>query len=158
MPGAPEIRVVRLVRGDPGDVFEFLTDLENHWLLADRFIEVVELDGPDRPSRGGRVRMRGPLGLRRTAVTRVLEIEPPTRIAGTAAIGARTLACVTWTLIPVNGSGTRVTLTATMARASVLDRTLLVAGGAPWMRRRLETILTRLDGALSSNGAAPRRG
>ena len=108
MPEARDIRAQRLVRSDPGELFEFLSDLENHWLLADRFIDVLELDG-DRPARGGRVRMRGPLGMRRTAVTRVLEVLPETRIAGTAEIGARTLAHVSWTLFGVDG-GTRVEL------------------------------------------------
>ena len=88
MPG-DEIRAERLVPGDPGALFEFLSDLESHWLLADGFIEVLELErgGPDGPARGARVKMRGPLGLRRIAVTRVLEVEPQSRLAGTAQIG-----------------------------------------------------------------------
>ena len=42
-------------------VFEFLSDLENHWLLADGAISVVSV----APGDGGRVRMRGPLGVHR---------------------------------------------------------------------------------------------
>lgn len=72
-------------------VFGFLADLENHWLLTDRFVEVLTLDrSPDGgPAHGGRVRIRGPLGLARTAETRVAEADPPHSIAGTAAVGRR---------------------------------------------------------------------
>ena len=156
MPGALDIRVERRVRRDPEDLFEFLCDLRNHWLGADRFIAGVELDGagPVGPARGGRVRMHGPLGLRRTAVTRVIEVEPGTRIAGIAAIGTRTLARITWTLTPVNG-GTRVVLAASLERASLLDRMLLAAGAAPWMRRHLERTLARLDAVVPAGAAVP---
>ena len=47
-------------------VFEFLSDLGNHWAVAGRWIEVVAVDGKGD---GGHVRIRGPLGLHRTAVT-----------------------------------------------------------------------------------------
>ena len=153
MPEARDIRAERLVRSDPAELFGFLSDLENHWLLADRFIDVLELDGP-APARGGRVRMRGPLGMRRTAVTRVLEVLPEARIAGTAEIGARTLAHVSWTLFGVDG-GTRVELAARLERASLLDRMLLAAGAGSWMRRRLERILASLDGHVRRDAPAP---
>jgi uncharacterized protein YndB with AHSA1/START domain len=147
-----DIRVERLVRSDPEELFGFLSDLENHWLLADRFIDVLELDG--HPARGGRVRMRGPLGARRTVVTRVLEVLPDTRISGTAQIGARTLAHVSWTLVGVDG-GTRVELVARLERASLLDRVLLAAGGESWMRRRLERILAGLESHVRRDARAP---
>ena len=158
MPGGDGIRAERLVAGDAESVFEFLSDLENHWLLADRFIEVLELerDGPGRPARGARVKMRGPLGVHRIVVTRVLQVEPHTRMAGTAEIGPRTLAHVSWTLHPEDG-GTRVRLAAKLERASLLDRALLSAGGAPWMRRRFARILKTLDGVASLDGRGPLR-
>ena len=70
-------------------LFAYLADLEQHWQLADRFIEVVSLERPpgDGPARGGVVCMRGPFGIRRAAHTRVDEVEPPTRLAGSAAVG-----------------------------------------------------------------------
>lgn len=130
----------------PEELFEFLSDLENHWALADRFVEVIELepDGCGRPATGGRVRLRGPLGLRRTAATRVVEVDRPSRIAGTALLGPRTLARVSWTIHP-NGEGTRVRLAANVERASALDRVLLATGGRMWMRRRFAKILATLD-------------
>jgi uncharacterized protein YndB with AHSA1/START domain len=146
MPGALDIRVERMVRSDPEQLFAFLSDLENHWHIADGFVEVLELNGagPGQPARGARVRMHGPLGVRRTAATRVTELEPPRRIAGTARVGTHTAANVTWTFTGVDG-GTLVGLAAQIDRASFLDRTLLAAGGNRWLRRRLEKILTGLD-------------
>jgi hypothetical protein len=158
LPGGDGIRADRLVAGEADAVFDFLSDLENHWLLADRFIEVLELERerPGRPARGARVKMRGPLGLHRTVVTRVLQLEPHTRMAGTAEIGPRTLANVSWTLHPEDG-GTRVELAAKLERASLLDRALLVVGGAPWMRHRFAKILETLDGVASLDGRGPLR-
>src|SRR5205823_4346029 len=72
--------------------FAFLAELDNHWLVADRWIEVVCLDGERE---GGRVRIRGPLGLRRTARTQVLTAQPPARLEGRATLG-RTEARVRW--------------------------------------------------------------
>jgi uncharacterized protein YndB with AHSA1/START domain len=153
LPGGDGIRAERLVGGNPESVFEFLSDLENHWLLADRFIEVLELDrdGSGSPASGAKVRMRGPLGFHRDVVTRVLQVEPHTRLAGTAEIGPRTLAKVSWTLHPEE-EGTRVQLAAKLERASLFDRAMLAAGGAPWMRRRFGKILETLDGVASLDG------
>src|SRR5919204_6458142 len=112
-----EIAATGWVAVPPEELFEFLSDLENHWVLADRFIEVVELDRaePGAPAHGGRVRMRGPLGLRRTAVTRVIEVDAPRRMAGTADVGRGTVAQVSWTLTP-EGGGSRVHLAARLQR------------------------------------------
>jgi hypothetical protein len=90
-------------------------------------------------------------------VTRVLEVEPNARMAGTAELGPRTLAKVSWTLRPENGA-TRVQLAAKLERASALDRALLAAGGAPWMRRRFGKILETLDGVASLDGRGPPPG
>jgi uncharacterized protein YndB with AHSA1/START domain len=135
----------------PEALFDFLSDLENHWLLTDRFVEVLELDREslDRPAHGGRVRVHGPFGLRRTVVTRVVEVDQPSLIAGTAALGPGTLALVSWTLRP-DGEGTRVRLAARLERASTVDRLLLAAGGRAWMRRRFARILATLDGSVAT--------
>ena len=68
-----DLRAVRVLAASPHRVFEFLADLRNHWLLQDRFVELAGLDTDegDGPN-GGRVRMRGPLGISREARTRVL--------------------------------------------------------------------------------------
>lgn len=124
----------------PGPLFEFLSDLENHWLLADGAISVVHVE----PGDGGRVRMRGPLGVRRTAVTSLERLDPPRVIAGTAEVGSRTRAHVIWELEP-DGGGTRVTLAARVDRAAPLDRLLLAAGGRAWLESRFQLILATLE-------------
>jgi uncharacterized protein YndB with AHSA1/START domain len=147
MPDGTRIEAERVVATGPEELFEFLSDLERHWLLAGRFIQVLELERarPQAPARGARVRVRGPFGLSRTAVTRVVEVEPHRRMAGTAQVGPRTLAHVSWALAP-EGSGTRVRLAAVVERSSLVDRWVLRLGGAAWMRRGFAKILARLDG------------
>jgi hypothetical protein len=129
-------------------VFAFLAELGNHWRLADRWIEVVSLDGDS----GGVVRMRGPLGLRRTARTRVLAARPPESLEGEAVLGA-TRARVCWRLEP-DGAGTRVTLSAEVLESGRLDRVLLAAGGRLWMRRRLGATLRRLSLGAAARGSS----
>jgi uncharacterized protein YndB with AHSA1/START domain len=129
----------RLIPGDQERVFAFLSDLDNHWQLADGAIAVVAVEAGD----GGRVRMRGPLGVRRTATTSVDELDPPRSLAGQARVGARTRARVTWELEP-NGTGTQVRLSATVEEAAPLDRLLLAAGGRAWLASRFERILSTL--------------
>jgi hypothetical protein len=161
MPGAASvIRAAGLVPAPAPVVFAYLADLGRHWELADRFIEVVELEragGGDAagPATGGRVRLRGPLGLRRTAVTAVDSAEPSTRMAGTARLGRRTAAAVSWTLAP-RGVVTSVTLEATVLDAGPLDRLLLRLGGRAWLARRFAAILERLARIHSAEGRAAR--
>ena len=137
------------VPAPPQAVFAFLSDLENHWALADRFIEVLTLErGPDGVAHGGQVRMRGPLGLMRTATTRVVETHPPSSMAGTADLSGGTKARVRWSMSATEG-GSRVELSALVEQAALGDRLLLAVGGGVWLRRRfariLETLARRLD-------------
>src|SRR3954469_2236078 len=107
MTSRPHIRATGRVNAPRPAVFAFLRDLDNHWLLTDRFIDAERLDGD-----GGRVRMRGPLGLTRVASTSVDHATPPSRIAGTATVGVRTRAVVSWRLDQAAGGGTTVDLEA----------------------------------------------
>jgi Polyketide cyclase / dehydrase and lipid transport len=129
-------------------VFAFLAELGNHWLVADRWLQVVSLD-PDGD--GGRVRVRGPLGLRRTTRTRVELVDPPAALEGTAILG-RTVARVRWELSS-RGDATCVRLSARVERATALDRLLLAAGGREWIRRRLAATV----GGLAARCAAASR-
>jgi Polyketide cyclase / dehydrase and lipid transport len=142
------------VHASAAAVFEYLSGLDNHWWLADRWIEVLSLDIPpgadaDDPPDRGRVRMRGPLGLSRTAATRVLVADPPNSMAGSAAIGGGTIARVSWTLDDL-GEVTRVRLAAELESASALDRVLLSLGGRAWLRRRFSAVLGRLAGVFAA--------
>jgi uncharacterized protein YndB with AHSA1/START domain len=145
-----------VVPAPPEKVFAFLSDLENHWQLADRFVEVVALDRDSQngPARGGRVRMHGPLGLKRTATTLVVHAQPNETMRGTAELGQGTQAQIEWRFTP-DGGGTRVRLAAAVERANLLDRVLLQTGGSTWLRRRFAKILGALASRLSE-GEPPR--
>lgn len=148
-----DIQAGRAVRADAEEIFAFLADLENHWLIAGRFVEVVDLTGPAGARSGGHVRVRGPLGVRRTATTRVDFVRPPNEMAGTAELSGGTVARVRWRLHPADGQ-TVVTRGATLERAGRWDRLLLRAGGLLWMRRRFEGALRALDERLARTPAA----
>ena len=144
-----DVRATRSVPAEVADVFAFLADLENHWLLADRFVEVVELSGPPGGRTGGRVRVRGPLGLRRTAAIRIDAARPADEVRGTAEMSGGTVARVRW-LLRSEGRRTLVTLGATIEAARPLDRLLLRAGGLAWMTGRFEGALAALEHALAT--------
>jgi hypothetical protein len=131
------ISATAVVPATPEAVFRFLSRLENHWKLADRWIDVIELEDSS-----GRVRMRGPLGLSRTARTVVVDSQPDSIMHGTAELDG-TRAMIAWELYEV-ANGTEVRLSAEIEKASVFDRLLLLFGGAAWMRRRFEAILENL--------------
>lgn len=137
-----------LVPAPPAEVFAFLARLDNHWLVADRWISVVALDGDGD---GGRVRICGPLGLRRTADTRVLRATAPVALEGSATLGA-TSARVSWALQD-RGGATQVRLEAEVERASALDRLLLALGGRRWLRRRLGHTVVALARRFAERGA-----
>lgn len=138
MPAGPPIEATAIVPAPAKEVFAFLSDLSNHWRLVDRFVEVLSVDGA-----AAVVRLRGPLGVRRTVRTRVTEAREPELIVGIAELGSRTCGVVRWSLSS-EGNGTRVRLSASVERASVPDRLLLALGGRAWMRRRLAFGLSRL--------------
>lgn len=145
-------------------LFAFLSDLENHWQLNDRFVEVLSLEGPVGARTGGVVGLRGPLGLRRSVKTRVLAALEPRRMLGSAVIGRRTHARVSWTIEP-RGRGSRVELAARIESTAPLDRLLLALGGRRWLRRRFVATLERLachfeatDGGLPVAGGEPGQG
>jgi hypothetical protein len=135
-----KIQATGVVPAAPEAVFRFLSELDNHWLLADRWIEVVRLeDNGD----GGHVRIRGPLGLQRTARTIVVDSTADQVIHGTAELSGGTVARIAWHLNEDVG-GTSVRLSGEVERAAPLDRLLLWLGGAAWMRGRFERILGTL--------------
>ena len=156
--GTTRIAAERVVVASPQAVFAFLGDLENHWLLADRFVEVLTLERPPEggPAHGGTVMMRGPLGLGRTVRTRVFDTHPDASLSGTASLGNGTEALVRWTLLP-ESDGTRVRLEATVQRAGRLEAVLLAAGGRRWLQRRfasiLDTLARRVPGGSQDSSA-----
>jgi uncharacterized protein YndB with AHSA1/START domain len=140
---AERIEAERVIAAAPEAVFSFLSDLDNHWKLTGPWVEAVSLADAN-----GRVRIHGPLGLRRTARTSVVDASPSRVIHGTAELSGGTLARVAWELHEDAG-GTVVRLSAEVAKAALPDRLLLALGGRAWMKRRFDAILTRLDEQFS---------
>jgi len=139
-----EISASGVVAARPGAVFEFLSDLRNHWRLTNRWVQVLDLTGPDHGPTGGWVELRGPLGLRRRLRTTVIERKRQRHITGMAELPPRTRARVMWRL-EANGSGqTTVRLDATIVSCGALDRLLLALGARRWLRRRFEGTLSQL--------------
>ena len=136
------IAVERTVAAPPERVFDFLADLRNHWRLERRFLELNEL-GED----GGKIRLRGPLGLSRTVETRVLEAERPTRVAGRADLSGGTVGLVAWDIRP-SGAGSSVRLSAEVPQASAFDRIFLALGGRAWFRGLFRRALENLDNVV----------
>lgn len=150
-----DIEAAALVPASPEDVYAFLSDLRNHWRLADRFVEVLTLESSDGGrADGGRVRVRGPLGIRRTVTTRVVAAREPRLMIGTAELASGTRARVSWTIAGRLGAS-RVRLAAELEGARPLDRVLLAAGGRWWMRRRFASTLERLARELGDGGSEP---
>jgi hypothetical protein len=139
------------------EVARFLADLENHVRLAPGSVQVLSLDR--RPGLGDRalVRLRGPLAVRRTAWTEVVEAPAANSIVGRACIGCSTVASVNWT-IRRQGAGSDVTLCATVDAASRLDGLLLRFGGRRWLARRFAAALDQLAHVVSSATAQSRSG
>jgi Polyketide cyclase / dehydrase and lipid transport len=97
---------------------------------------------------GGRVRVRGPLGLSRVARTTVVSAERPSLLRGRADVGHSTVGAVRWEIAPA-GAGSHVTFTAEVERASPLDRLLLACGGRWWLRRIVDEAVRRLGTSIS---------
>jgi hypothetical protein len=156
MSGEGGIGAEEVVHAPPAAVFGFLARLDNHWELADRWIRVVSLDsagGDGAPADGGAVRVRGPLGLSRTVRTRVLAADPPGRLRGSAEVGRRTRAAITWSLSG-EGDATRVRLRADVERMGTVDRVLWALGGRRWMRRRFGAVLGALARRFDAVGTS----
>ena len=145
VPGVATVTSALLMRAPAHAVYGFLEPLANHALFTGRRLR---LEGVSADGLGARIAIRGPLGIRRTAHTKVTNLEPPSRFGGTAAVGRRTMAYVHWG-IDRAGAGSRVTLTATIVRAGVLDRLLLALGGKWWLARSFDRAVALLATALA---------
>jgi hypothetical protein len=146
------VRAERVVIAPPEAVYEFLADLSNHYLISVRQLDLVAL-APGNT--GGRIVIRGPLGIRRTARTMVTWDRPTTAFGGTARVGSRTRAAVDWGVRDC-GTVTRVTLSAHIMNAGLVDRALLAVGGRRWLGRCFRHTLARLAHVLGPG--SPREG
>jgi hypothetical protein len=93
---------------------------------------------------GGRVRVKGPLGLSRVAQTAVVAAERPRLLTGTAEVGRTTRGAVRWEIEPLVPGTSRVRFTAQVEQTSPLDRVLLGCGGRWWLARIVVRAVQRL--------------
>ncbi len=133
----------RAIAHPPERVFEFLADLRNHWRLQEGTFVAVDAVADD----GGTIRLQGPLGLSRRVETKVLEADPPRRVAGRADLRGGTVGLVAWDIRPASG-GSAVRLSAEVSQASLADRIVLVLGGRAWLRRLFGRALVALEDTL----------
>jgi hypothetical protein len=133
---------------DRWETFGLLAELDQHWRFAGDFVDVLRLDGPAGARTGGVLRVRGPLGIRRTATTCLVSARAPCTLQGTATTAHGTSAWIDWTLSDAP-SGTIVELTVTIVHAGTLDRVLLALGGRAWLRRQLAATLRRVSTAAA---------
>jgi hypothetical protein len=147
----PPIEATRAVPMAAERLFALLSDIRNHWPLIRGLVEPVRADGPHHSE----VRVRGPLGLRRTARAGLLVGLDPHFLIGSAEIGRYTVMRVCWALVPGRGT-TEVELSALATSAGTLARLLLALGGRRWLARRLDAVLGELAGlaTLADEGVA----
>jgi hypothetical protein len=147
-PTPKAIAVAAPVAAPIARVFAFLADPENHWRLAGRRLDLIDLhDGEEL--RGGAMLIRGPLRIRRRADTHVAAIREPHLIAGVARLGPRTRAIVRWELDQDSAESTRVVLTADPCSLSRGDRWLLRLGGTRWIRALFAETIEQLESLVA---------
>ena len=147
----PPITACRKLPVPPQTVFGYLEDLANHVSMAPHSAQVMSLGPGPRGLGHAVVRLTGPLGLRRTATTEIIQADASGFIAGRARVGKRTKACVTWR-IAADEEGSDVTLSASIEAAAPLDALVLRLGGRRWIARRFAAALDTLAGLLVAAG------
>ena len=100
---------------------------------------------------GGRVRVKGPLGLSRVARTSVVRAERPRLLTGTADIGRRTHGAVRWEIAPLVPDSSHVRFVAQVERASALDRVVLALGGRWWLKRIVVRAVRRMGATIDAH-------
>jgi hypothetical protein len=151
VPAVATLSAALTLRASAAAVYDFLVLLPNHALISGHGLR---LDGVADDGRSALISLHGPLGLRRTAFTTVTSLHRPDRFGGRAMVGRRTMAYVHWTIEPA-GTGSRVTLSATIVRAAPVDRLLLAIGGRWWVRRSFARAIALLGAALEGAGGEP---
>jgi hypothetical protein len=135
------IRVTRRVAAGAPALSDFLASLDNHWDLCEGMVEVTSLDGPVERPHGASLTLRGPLGIRRAARTRLLGASL-NKVWGRARLANGTEARVTWRFAPGRGT-TEVELELELRDARLVDRWLF-ALIRPWVTGQLSRALGRL--------------
>jgi hypothetical protein len=129
-------------------VFAFLSDRHSHQRLTSAKLELLGMKGIGDIGWQARMRIRGPLGLRRLAAAQTDIAEQPTLIEGTVRVGARTNVRVRWELYRIAREQTVVVLGASVRSLGAVDWVLLHIGGRRWVRNLFITTLELLASEL----------
>lgn len=134
------------------DVYELLSDLRRHWpLLGSDLIHARIIDASS--AERAELVVGGPLpGLRKRVLTNVTETDPPRLFAGEA-WADETMARIVWRIEPTSESACEVEFSASVFPGGLRDR-LLVSAVRPWLARRCEQVLERLDEEMSGRGGS----
>lgn len=139
-----EVRASRTIPASPEAIFAFLEEPDRHWQLLGRRLEPLRAYDGER----SQVRLRGPLGVRRTLWIQLAVARPPHELVGRVEAGGdATIGTVRWAIraaAPGASGASVVELAARTDVAGWLDRLLLACGGARWLRRSLEHSLAAL--------------
>lgn len=134
------------------DVYEVLSDLRRHWpLLGSDLIgaRIIDATSAERAE----LIVGGPLpGLRKRVLTNVTETDPPRLFAGEARADD-TLARIVWRIEPLGDEACEVEFTAAVFPGGLRDR-LLVSAVRPWLARRCEQVLERLDEEMAGQAGS----
>ncbi len=143
-----ELSAAATISAPPERVFEYLGSLDRHWaLIGPRAVPLRAA-----PGGGGYVlRLRGPLGIRRTVRTRIVSLREPALLVGRVEAGRRTRGTLSWSVSRCSG-GSRVVLAARTDALGMADRLLLLGGGRWWLARTLRIALRSLEARMSSAG------
>ncbi|MFT4049001.1 MAG: SRPBCC family protein [Solirubrobacterales bacterium] len=128
-------------------VYELLSDLTKHWpLLGGDLVEAGLVDPSEADS--AELILRGPFpGVTRRVVTRVTYAVPESAFGGEAVAGS-TLASIDWRLAAEGAGVTVVSFDVGIDPGGMRDR-LLLGAARPWLSRRCQQVLERLERELS---------
>lgn len=134
-----ELRAAGQIDASPEAIFRFLESFDHHLELIGDRVESLRTTAA-----GSRVRLRGPLGARRTLKTELTYAKAPESIVGRVEAGPRTRGTVRW-LIQRSDPGSWVEVVASTTTLGLFDRLLLAAGGRRWLKRSLTLALRELQ-------------
>jgi hypothetical protein len=140
-----ELSAAATISASPERVFAYLRRLDRHWALTGpRAVPLRAQDDGD----GYVLRLRGPVGIRRTVRTRIVSLREPALLVGRVEAGRRTRATLSWSITSCPG-GSRVVLAARTDSLGLADRLLLLGGGRWWLGHTLRGALGRLQARLA---------
>jgi uncharacterized protein YndB with AHSA1/START domain len=142
------------------EVYEYLSDIANHWEFTDHHLREVHMTREDTYGLGAGMRFRQPTPLNRFdwAELTITDMEPPRRIVEKGRGGKynRIRSVVVWLLEPAGAASTRVTLTYETQPQYPSDR-LIEALGRGRVRRGQRKALKRLRSILEEDRERGRR-